>query len=288
MATVLITGTSKGIGLTTALTLARAGHTAYATMRNPSQAPQLAEQAAHENLPVKISAMDVDSDDSVRPGIEAIYKAAGAIDVLVNNAGVERNGSIEELPLSEFRAVMETNYFGALRCIKAVIPQMRQQGSGLIVNVTSVAGRVSTSPLGPYAASKFALEAVSEALAQEVKQFGIRVAIVEPGVIDTSMARGLGEPEHNPLYPQQRRFAHFFAAVLKSPRPSNLVAEKILDIVESGTWQLRHPVGPGAAELLQSRAGTNDEDYIALHGADDDTWYNFMEKNTGMSIRPRE
>lgn len=98
MATVLITGTSKGIGLTTALTLARAGHTAYATMRNPSQAPQLAEQAAHENLPVNISAMDVDSDDSVRPGIEAISKAAGAIDVLVNNAGVERNGSIEELP----------------------------------------------------------------------------------------------------------------------------------------------------------------------------------------------
>jgi NAD(P)-dependent dehydrogenase (short-subunit alcohol dehydrogenase family) len=257
-------------------------------MRGPSQAPQLAELAAQESLPINISAMDVDSDDSVQSGIEAIHKAAGVIDVLVNNAGIERNGSIEELPLAEFRAVMETNYFGALRCIKAVIPHMRERRSGLIVNVTSVAGRVSTSPLGPYAASKFALEAASEALAQEVKSFGIRVAIVEPGVIDTSMARGLGEPEHNPLYPQQRRLAHFFAAVLKSPRPSNFVAEKILDIVDSGTWQLRHPVGPGAVELLQSRAATSDEDYIALHGADDNTWYSVMEKNTGLSIRPRD
>jgi NAD(P)-dependent dehydrogenase (short-subunit alcohol dehydrogenase family) len=121
-----------------------------------------------------------------------------------------------------------------------------------------------------------------------VKSFGIRVAIVEPGVIDTSMARGLGEPEHNPLYPQQRRFAHLFAAMLKSPRPSNLVAERILEIIESGTWQLRHPVGPGAVELLASRMATSDENYIALHGADDDTWYGAMEQNSGLSIRPRE
>jgi NAD(P)-dependent dehydrogenase (short-subunit alcohol dehydrogenase family) len=164
---------------------------------------------------------------------------------------------------------------------------MRQRRSGLIVNVTSVAGRVSTSPLGPYAASKFALEALSEALAQEMKMFGVRVAIVEPGIIDTSMARGLGEAERDSIYPHRRRMGHFFAASLRSSRPSNLVAEKILDLVENGTWQLRHPVGPGAAITISTRLATADEDYIALHGGDDDTWYSGMEQNTGLSIRPR-
>src|SRR5277367_5766558 len=168
MASVLVTGTSKGIGLSTALVLARAGHTVYATMRDASKAPELAGRAGRENLRIKISTMDVDSDSSVETAIAEIYKDAGQIDALVNNAGVERNGSIEELPMAEFRAVMETNYFGAIRCMKAVIPQMRQRRSGCIVNVSSIGGRISTSPLGPYCASKHALEAVSEALAQEM------------------------------------------------------------------------------------------------------------------------
>jgi NAD(P)-dependent dehydrogenase (short-subunit alcohol dehydrogenase family) len=286
VATVLITGSSKGIGLVTALTLARAGHTVYATMRNPAGAPQLAEQAAEERLPIHIFVMDVDSDDSVTSAIAAIYKAAGHIDVLVNNAGVERNGSIEELPLAEFRAVMETNYFGAIRCVKAVIPDLRKRRSGCIINVTSVAGRLATSPLGPYAASKFALEALSEALAQEMKAFNVHVAIVEPGIIDTPMAHEIEIPVPASLYPQQRRFAHLFAASLKNPTPPLLVAEKIRSIIESGTWQLRHPVGPDAEPLLASRRDTSDEDYVALHGSDDDTWYAIMEKNTGLAIRP--
>ena len=149
MALVLITGTSTGIGLATALTLGRAGHKVYATMRNPSRAPELGKKAAQEGLPVKISVMDVDSDGSVKTAIADILKDAGHIDVLVNNAGVERNGSVEELALADFRAVMETNYFGALRCIHAVVPQMRQRKNGCIINVTSVAGRIASSPLAP-------------------------------------------------------------------------------------------------------------------------------------------
>jgi NAD(P)-dependent dehydrogenase (short-subunit alcohol dehydrogenase family) len=236
--------------------------------------------------------MDVDSDDSVATGIEEIYKAASNIDALVNNAGVERTGSIEELPMSEFRAVMETNYFGALRCVKAVIPHMRRRRSGCIVNVTSVAGRVSTSPLGPYAASKFALEAVSEALAQEMKAFNVRVAIVEPGIIDTPMAHEIEVPAPVSFYPHQRRMAHYFAASLRNPTPPTVVAEKIQSIIESPaedsrSWQLRHPVGPGAEPLLAMRRATSDEDYIALHGSDDETWYTVMEQNTGMAIRPK-
>ena len=289
MATVLITGTSKGIGLSTALTLARAGHTVYATMRNPARAPELAETAAAEKLPIQISAMDVDSDESVDVGTAAILEAAGGIDVLVNNAGIERHGSIEELPIGDFRAVMETNYFGAIRCIKAVLPQMRERRSGCIINVTSVAGRVSTAPLGPYTASKFALEAVSEALAQEMKLFNVRVAIVEPGIIDTPMAREIEQPLPASIYPHQRRMAQYFAAVLREPtNPPALVAEKIQSIIESRTWQLRHPVGPTALPLLESRQATSDEDYVALQGADDETWYSVMEARTGLALRPPE
>ncbi len=286
MATVLITGTSKGIGFITALTLARAGHTVYATMRNPARATELAERTAQEGLPITISAMDVDSDDSVTAAIGAIYGTDVNIDVLVNNAGVVRYGSIEELPMADLRAVMETNYFGAIRCAKAVIPHMRERRSGCIVNVTSVAGRVSTSPLGPYAASKFALEALSEALAQEMKSFNVRVAIVEPGIIDTPMAHEIEIPVPVSRYPQQRRMANYFAAALRTPTNPVVVAEKIQSIIESGTRQLRHPVGPGAAPLLESRKATSDEDYVGLHGSDDDTWYETMERNTGMSIRP--
>jgi NAD(P)-dependent dehydrogenase (short-subunit alcohol dehydrogenase family) len=178
MVSVLITGTSKGIGFEAALAFARAGHTVHATMRNPAQSPALAETAAHEKLPITVSAMDVDSDDSVRRAIIAIEKTHGPIDVLVNNAGIERSGSVEELPLAEFRAVMETNYFGVIRCVQAVAPQMRQRRSGCIINVSSVAGRISSSPLSSYMASKWALEALSEALAGEMKMFNVRVAIV--------------------------------------------------------------------------------------------------------------
>jgi NAD(P)-dependent dehydrogenase (short-subunit alcohol dehydrogenase family) len=286
MAKVIVTGTSKGIGLATALVLARAGHMVFATMRNPAHSPELAATAAKESLPIHISAMDVNSDESVSSGIASILNSAGGVDVLVNNAGIARSGSTEELPLEDFKAVMETNYFGAIRCAKAVIPGMRERRSGLIVNVTSVAGRVSTSPLGPYAASKFALEGLSEALAQEMKTFGVRVAIVEPGIIDTPMAHEIEEPLPASQYPQQARMAAYFAAALKMPTPASLVGEKILEIVESGTWQLRHPVGPGALPLLESRKATSDEDFVAFNGmADDDAWYAAMEQRTGMVLR---
>jgi NAD(P)-dependent dehydrogenase (short-subunit alcohol dehydrogenase family) len=288
MASVLITGTSTGIGLATALTLGRTGHKVYATMRNPSRAPELGERAAKEKLPIKVSVMDVDSDSSVKTAIADIQKDAGQIDVLINNAGIERNGSIEEMPLSDFRAVMETNYFGALRCIQALVPQMRQRKSGCIINVASVAGHISSSPLAPYAASKFALEALSEALGQEMKTFNVRVAVVEPGIIETPMSKGIGDPGENPIYLQQRRFAHLFTAALKNPAQPSLVAEKIQWIIESGTWQLRHPVGPDALPFLAWRKSMTDEEWVDLHSADDDAWYARLEKDFGMEIRPRK
>jgi len=286
MASILITGTSKGIGLETALAFGRAGHNVYATMRKPAQSPELGETAQREKLPIEISAMDVDSDDSVRDGIAAIQKS-GPIDVLVNNAGVERVSAIEDLPLADFRAVMETNYFGALRCIQAVVPQMRQQKKGCIINVSSVAGRISSPPLAPYMATKWALEGLSEALAGEMKTFNVRVAIIEPGIIDTAMARRIGVGMDRSTYCQRARFASLFEAALSHPAPPSLVAEKILEVADSGTWQLRHPVGPDAQGFLDWRKSMTDEEWVTLHASDDETWYARIEKDFGMDTRPK-
>ena len=234
--------------------------------------------------------MDVDSDDSVATAIAAIYAAAGNH----RRAGQQRRHRAQRLhrrdyPSAAFREVMETNYFGAIRCIKAVLPHMRERRSGCIVNITSVAGRVSTSPLGPYAASKLALEALSEALAQEMKTFNVRVAIVEPGIIDTPMAQEIESPrQHSPLPAAAPPGRNTSPLCSRDPTPPSIVAEKIQSIIESGTWQLRHPVGGGAEAFLASRLATRDEDYIALQGADDETWYTVMEQRTGLSLRPRD
>ena len=290
MPNVLVTGTSTGIGLATALELGRAGHTVYATMRNPTRSPQLGETVAKENLPVKVLVMDVDSDSSVADTVRGIHAEGGQIDVLVNNAGIGEMGAVEELPLETFRATMETNYFGALRCIKAVLPKMRERGSGCIINVSSVAGRISGSPQASYTASKFALESLSEALAQEVKPFNIRVAIVEPGIIDTPLARRVETPPDGSKYRHTKRFAGLFRASFESeaPRSPGQVAEAIRKIIESGTWKLRHPVGPDAEPFLKWRKGMTDEEWVEWGALDDDAWYERVQQEFGLDARPKE
>jgi NAD(P)-dependent dehydrogenase (short-subunit alcohol dehydrogenase family) len=281
MASVLITGTSKGIGLEAALAFARKGHGVFATMRNPARDTELARRAADEKLPIVISAMDVDSDDSVKSTFDALAKDGQQIDVLVNNAGVERAGSVEELPLSEFRAVMETNYFGALRCIQAVVAQMRERKSGCIINISSVAGKISCAPLTSYCATKWALEALTEGLAGEMKTYNVRVALVEPGIIDTAMARRITVNETTSPYRQRDRFAALFSNSLKTPAHPSLVADKILEVAESATWTMRHPVGPDAIPFLQWRKDMTDEEWAELNGADDATWDAKMARDFG-------
>jgi len=286
MSCVLVTGCSSGIGLETALVLGRAGHAVYATMRKPERDQLLREVVEREKLPVSILALNVDSDEAVASTVAAIRSKAGFIDVLVNNAGIERLGSIEELPLEAFRATMETNYFGALRCIRSCLPEMRQRRSGCIINVSSVSGRIACSPMTPYSASKFALEALSEGLAQEVKPFDIRVAIVEPGIIDTPMARRAAVPPVESHYPHVRRFARMFQASLAQPAGPAIVAEKIREIIESGTWQLRHPAGPDALPFLGWRASMTDEQWINWGALDDNAWYERVLKDFGLDVRP--
>lgn len=287
MSKVLITGTSSGIGLETAIVLGRAGHTVYATMRNPERGAALRKVVEQERLPISIVEMDVDSDESVAAATSAIRAQAGGIDVLVNNAGIARPGSVEGLALDDFRAIMETNYFGALRSIRAWLPDMRRRQSGCIINVSSVAGRISCSPLAPYTASKFALEALSEALAQEVKPFHVRVAIVQPGIIDTAMSRHIEDVPTDAAYPQVRRFGHMFEAALEKPTPPTIVAEKIREIIESGTQKLRHPVGPDAEAFLAWRASLNDEDWVEWGALPDEAWYERVATDFGLDARSK-
>jgi NAD(P)-dependent dehydrogenase (short-subunit alcohol dehydrogenase family) len=283
MANVLITGSSSGIGLSTALACARAGHRVFATMRNAVRAPQLKEIAGRERLPIEICTLDVDSDESVQHCFAGIHEP---IDALVNNAGIERHGPLEELPMEAFLATMNTNYFGAVRCIKAILPRMREAREGCIINVSSVAGRIASSPLGPYAASKFALEAISEVLAGELKPFNIRVAIVEPGIQDTKMARALENPPAS-AYRQAFRFSGLFRAALSNPVSPETTAAVILHIIESGTWQLRHPSGPDAGAFLGWRAAMTDEQWVEWNAQDDDAWYERVQSEFGLNARPQ-
>lgn len=284
MNSVLITGTSKGIGFETAVSFANAGYKVFATMRNLDNSTFLQQQISEKSFPINIYEMDVDSDESVTYCIKTIIKEHGKIDVLINNAGIERHGSVEETALADFKAVMETNYFGVIRCIQAVLPKMRESKKGCIINVSSISGKIANTPLSAYCASKHALEALCESLAQEVKPFNIRVAIVEPGIINTQMAQNI-RVNGTSIYPQSKRFANLFAASLKTPRLPSMVAEKILEIANSETWQLRHPVGPDATPFLQWRASLTDEQYVDWNAATDEEWYNAVESTFGMNVR---
>jgi NAD(P)-dependent dehydrogenase (short-subunit alcohol dehydrogenase family) len=284
MKSVLITGTSKGIGFETALSFARGGYKVFATMRNLEAASTLQQQITEESLNIIIYKMDVDSDESVKHCIQSIIEEHGIIDVLVNNAGIERHGSIEELPMSDFKAIMETNYFGVIRCIQAVLPQMRENKNGCIINVGSVAGKIANTPLSAYCASKFALEALVESLAGEVKPFNIRVSLIQPGIIDTKMAHDVTK-DSNSKYPQVLRFGAMFEESLKQPTPPSLVADLMFEIANGDSWQLRHPVGPTALPFLGWRASLTDEQWVDWNAQTDEEWFNAVETTFGMNVR---
>ena len=285
MALALVTGTSSGIGLATAMALARAGHSVAATMRNLDGGAEIRKMAAAEKLPIHLVALNVDDDASVRDAFARVVAEHGPIDVLVNNAGIPGGGVVEETTIDRFRQVMETNFFGALRCAKAVIPSMRERRHGTIVNVSSVAGRIALPSHSSYAASKWALEAASESLAQELRPFNVRVAIVEPGVIATPISSRAPPPTAESLYPFRKRLMATFAASRAKPVPPSVVGDAIRDIVASDSLRLRYPVGPDAELWLSARANKTDEQ-VVLEGNETDAEFAVrVKRELGIDVK---
>jgi NAD(P)-dependent dehydrogenase (short-subunit alcohol dehydrogenase family) len=179
---------------------------------------------------------------------------------------------------------METNFFGGLRCIKAVISSMRERRQGTIVNVTSIAGRIALAAWAPYAPSKWAFEALSESLAQEMRAFNVRVVIVEPGVIATSISKKAAPLPPGSAYPHGQRLRALLAASRAKPTSPSVVGDLIRDIVDGDSWQLRYPAGPGAAEMLKSRASKTDEQVILEAAQSDDEFVARIKRESGLDL----
>ena len=256
-------------------------------MRNPDRAPELARIAARDNLPIMVSPMDVDADASVSESIGRIVKEIGPVDVLVNNAGIERTCSVEELPLAEFRAVMETNYFGVDSLRPS--PHARNETTAERLHHQRGVDRRAHRLVAfwPLRGLEIRIGGPLRCLAQEVKPFNIRVAIVEPGIIDTPMARHICIAQGPSHYPHQRRIAALFTTSLKNPAPPLPGGRESARDRRWRTWQLRHPVGPDAAPFLDWRQKMSDEAWVDFGALDDDAWYERVRADFGMDARER-
>ena len=271
----VVTGANSGIGRATAIRLAAAGHTVYGTVRDIAKADKLLAAADTAGITIELAELDVADGDSVRAGFADIFGRAGRVDHLINNAGVGGNGVVEETTPKQFLDVMNVDLCGVVRCTQAVLPHMRERGSGTIVNIASVAGRFGAIAQAPYVASKWALEGVSEELALEVAPFGIRVAIIEPGVTKSAIfAKNNDAPNVSGAYDAQyRRMFAFYAAGIRQATPAEEVADVILHAIDTDSPQLRYQVSWAAAEIVAGRDRMAEGDWVALGAIDDDAEY---------------
>ncbi len=287
MAVVLVTGANSGIGRATALHLAAAGHTVHGAMRDLGRGGKLAEAAAAAGTEVHPVHIDVSDDASVRAGVAEVLEASGRIDVLVNNAGLGYNRVVEEIDVEDAKAVFDVNYWGVVRCTQAVLPGMRERGSGTIVNVSSVAGRVAALAQAVYASSKWALECLSENLAQELAPFGIRVRVVEPGVTKTALLNKHTELHEDSPYADayRRMFAFYVAGILADVRAST-VAGVVAESIADDTDRLRWTCAYGGEELVAGRAALDDAGWVGLgRAATDEDYFAAFEEAFGLDIR---
>ena len=273
----VVTGTSTGIGLATCLHLARNGYRVFAGMRNLSKAEGLRAAAREGNLPIEVIQLDVTDMTSLANAF-ALVRSHGPIDVLVNNAGIGGATPLELTPENEHRQMFETNYFGAIRCIQEVLTSMRERRHGTIVNITSIAGIIATPNQIPYSASKWALECAGEALAHEVKRFGVRVVNVEPGVIMTSIfdnsTSATRYDKTSPYQPIMRRNGKLFAAGFREAAQADEVAQVILEAITTDNYRLRWYVGKDAIGMSQGRPKISDEEWVAMGDEITDADYN--------------
>jgi NAD(P)-dependent dehydrogenase (short-subunit alcohol dehydrogenase family) len=266
----VVTGTSTGIGYETSLILARNGFLTYATMRNLDKSENIKLIATKENLPIRINQLDVTNDASVKNAVQTILSETGRIDVLVNNAGYVLSGAFEDLAMDEIKAQYETNVFGLIRTTQAVLPTMRKQKSGIIVNISSAAGRFGYPSGSAYVSTKFAVEGLSESMSYELEPFGIKVAVVEPGVIRTNIFNSVvvakKSQEPNSPYSQiMQKMATGFEDMLKNASSSaDLVAKVVLSAVTNENSNIRYLAGKDVETWLDGKRNMSDEEFYKM------------------------
>ena len=272
----VVTGSSSGIGLEASLLLARNKFRTYATVHNLHAAQQLLdiikkekENEIHEPT-LDVLPLDVTDDNSVKSAIDKIVNEAGRIDVLVNNAGYGLIGALEDIPMEEVKAHFETNLFGPIRVMQDVLPIMRKQGSGIIVNISSMGGRIAFPLSSTYSGTKFALEAISDSLSYEVEQFGIKIIVIEPGVVKTNFGKSMKKIEKtmNPDSPYAKlvevRESTRKERVQNSSVTPDEVAKVILQAVTSSNPNARYVVGNDASGLLEAKNKMTDSEFRDL------------------------
>ena len=266
--TVLVTGCSSGIGYATCLVFARNNFVTYGSVRDLSKAGRIQEITNKEKLPLKIIRLDVNEDESIRIAIQKIISDSGRIDILINNAGYGLFGPIEEISIKEIKEQFETNFFGTIRLIKAIVPIMRKQRNGTIVNISSMVGRFGVPLNAAYVSSKFALEGLSESISFELDEFGIKVILVEPGVIQTDFFQNLkikGNDTKSPYYKlmdKSKRIAFLKAAMKNSVSSSDQVANTILHAVNSRDPDMRYIIGNDATNSIHMRNSLSDREFM--------------------------
>jgi NAD(P)-dependent dehydrogenase (short-subunit alcohol dehydrogenase family) len=264
----VVTGSSSGIGLAASLALAKNGYVTYATMRNLAKQDSIQSVAEKEHLPVRTVQLDVTDENSVKNAIQSILSESGRIDLLVNNAGYGMTGAFEDIGMDEIKSLYETNVFGVIRVTQAVLPIMRKQGSGRIINISSGAGRIGYPGGSAYVSSKFALEGLSESMAFEVEQFGIKTVLVEPGFIRTNFAQNIvtAKKAQDPNSPysqmmmQMKSSSHRRRMIENAP-DADLVASVIVEAATAKEPNLRYLAGKDVQQMVAAKKSMSDEEF---------------------------
>lgn len=262
----VVTGSSSGIGLEISLELARNGFTTYATMRSLTKGSELRNVADKERLPLKIVQLDVTDDSSVRGAIKTIFDESNRIDVLVNNAGYGLTGALEDLNIDEIKSQYETNVFGLIRTTQAVLPIMRKQNSGTIVNISSGLGRFGIAASSAYVSSKFAVEGLSESMSYELEPFGIRTIIIEPGVIKTNFFNSavLAKKSEDPKSPYTQLMKGMeggMAKLIENAADPEHVAKVVIGAITDENPKIRYLAGKDVEEIMGIKNKMSDEDF---------------------------
>ena len=265
----VVTGSSSGLGYEISLMLARNGFLTYATMRNLNKSENIKSVASEENLPIRINQLDVTDDVSVKDAVQAILSETGRIDVLVNNAGYVLNGAFEDLAMDEIKAEYETNVFGLIRTTQTVLPIMRRQKSGIIVNISSGAGRFGYPGQSAYISTKFAVEGLSESMSYELEPFGIKVVVVEPGVIRTKIVNGMviakkSQDPNSPYLQIIQKMATVLENMMENGSPPDLVAKVVLNAVTNESPKLRYLAGKDVETWMEGKRSMSDEEFYKM------------------------